>query len=88
MKKQIEELRDSGFLKLARITYVLQSCKTIKQATDTLKWGRVVLEQHFSPSWKYNYGIMISFEISYLNKQFQKMLDAIADNKDLLMKFK
>ena len=84
MKKEIEKLRDSGFLKLARITYILESCKTTKQATDTIKWGRIVLEQHFSPTWKHNFGMCVWFDIKDLNKQFQKMLDVISDKNEIL----
>jgi hypothetical protein len=87
MNKEIEKLRESGFLKLVRITYVLESCKTVKQATNTLIWGRVVLKQHFSPSWQNDFGMIQYFDIKNLNTQFQKMLNDIAGKNKILKRY-
>jgi len=87
MNKEIEKLRESGFLKLARITYILESCKTVTQAVDTLTWGRVVLKQHFSPSWELDFGIITYYNIKDLNKQFQNMLNDIAGKNKILKRY-
>ena len=82
--KEVKNIRDSAFSKFARITYILESCKTTKQAKDTVLWGRHVMEQTFNPPFLEWLAFRDQIILSNLEKHFKKMLDTIISKNEIL----